>query len=150
MAFSPVQKMIKNISWIAIGVVAAYLLWWLVRAYFPGEMDDPRSQEYLSCIAAEINRGVPVMIDKETELMPTSGHEGMLIYNYRLVSYSVKQLDHEKFAAGARDRVVQGACSRPETRDDFLKKGVTLRYSYFDKDKQHIATIDVTPKDCGF
>jgi hypothetical protein len=30
------------------------------------------------------------MIDKETELMPTSGHEGMLIYNYRLVSYSVK------------------------------------------------------------
>jgi len=27
---------------------------------------------------------------------------------------------------------------------------VTLRYSYFDKDKQHIATIDVTPKDCGF
>jgi hypothetical protein len=40
--------------------------------------------------------------------------------------------------------------SRPETRDDFLKKGVTLRYSYFDKDKQHIATIDVTPKDCGF
>ena len=142
--------MIKNISWIVIVVVAAYLLWWLVRAYFPGEMDDPRSQEYLSRIAAEINRGVPVMIDKETELMPSSGHEGMLIYNYRLVSYAVKNLDHQRFAAGARDRLVQGACSRPETRDDFLKKGVTLRYSYFDKDKQHIATIDVTPKDCGF
>jgi hypothetical protein len=119
-------------------------------AYFPGQMDDPRSQEYLSRIAGEINRGVPVMIDKETELMPTSGHQGMLVYNYRLVSYAVKDLDHQRFAAGARDRVVQGACSRPETRDDFLKKGVTLRYSYFDKDKQHIATIDVTPKDCGF
>jgi hypothetical protein len=142
--------MIKTISWIAIGVVVAYLLWWLMPAYFPGQMDDPRSQEYLSRIAGEINRGVPVMIDKETELMPTSGHQGMLVYNYRLVSYAVKDLDHQRFAAGARDRVVQGACSRPETRDDFLKKGVTLRYSYFDKDKQHIATIDVTPKDCGF
>jgi len=27
---------------------------------------------------------------------------------------------------------------------------VTLRYSYFDKNKQHIATVDVTPADCGF
>jgi hypothetical protein len=26
-------------------------------------------------------------------------------------------------------------------RDDFLKKGVTLRYSYFDKDKQPIASV---------
>lgn len=142
--------MIKNISWIAAGALLAYLLWWIGPGYFPGKPSDPRSQEYLSGIAAEINRGVPVMIDKETELMPLSGHHGMLIYNYRLVGYSVQQLDHRKFAAGARDRVVQGACSRPETRDDFLKKGVTLRYSYFDKDKRHVATIDVTPADCGF
>jgi hypothetical protein len=142
--------MIKNIAWIALGVIAAYLIWWIVPDYFQSDKGDPRSQEHLSRIAAEINRGVPLMIDKETELMPTEGHEGMLIYNYRLVSYSVKDLDYRRFAAGARERVVQGACSRPETREDFLKKGVTLRYSYFDKDKRHIATIDVTPKDCGF
>jgi hypothetical protein len=72
----------------------------------------------------------------------------MLIYNYRLVSYSVSQLDAAKFAAGAKERVTQGACNRPETRDDLLKQGVTLRYAYFDKDKQHIATIDVLPADC--
>ncbi len=90
------------------------------------------------------------MIDKETELMPTEGLEGMLIYNYRLVSYSAAQIDSKRFAAGAKQRVVQGACSTPETRDDFLKKGVTLRYSYYDKDKKPIATIDVKPADCGF
>jgi hypothetical protein len=142
--------MIKNIAWIALGVIAAYLIWWMVPDYWQREAGDPKSQEHLSRIAAEINREVPFMIDKETELMPASGHEGMLIYNYRLVSYSVKNLDYRRFAAGAHDRLMQGACSRPETREDFLKKGVTLRYSYFDKDKQHIATIDVTPKDCGF
>jgi hypothetical protein len=27
---------------------------------------------------------------------------------------------------------------------------VTLRYSYYDKDKQHIATIDISSADCGF
>jgi len=132
-----------------VGVLAGYLVWWLAANYFQKE-EDPRSQEYLSRIAAEINRSVPVMIDQETELMPVAGAPGMLIYNYRLVNYSVTKLDHKKFAAGAKQRVTQGACGRPETRDEFLKKGVTLRYSYFDKEKQHIATVDVTPADCGF
>ena len=133
----------------AAGVLAGYLVWWVLPGLFQKE-EDPRSQEYLSRIAAEINRSVPVMIDQETELMPVAGAPGMLIYNYRLVGYSVTKLDHQKFAAGAKQRVTQGACERPETRDEFLKKGVTLRYSYFDKDKQHIATVDVTPADCGF
>ena len=139
----------KVILWVSAGLIAGYVAWWIVPGFFQKE-EDPRSQEYLSRIAAEINRSVPVMIDQETELMPAAGAPGMLIYNYRLVSYSVTKLDHQKFAAGAKQRVAQNACGRPETRDEFLKKGVTLRYSYFDKDKQHIATIDVTPADCGF
>lgn len=141
--------MTKVLLWLCVAVIAAYLVWRVVPEYFQ-EPIDPRSQAHLSKIAAEINRSVPVMIDKETELMPAAGHQGMLIYNYRLVSYSAGQLDQQKFAAGAKDRVTQEACNRPETRDEFLKQGVTLRYSYFDKDKQPIATVDVTPKDCGF
>jgi hypothetical protein len=135
--------------WIGGGLLAAYLVWWALSGYL-SEPQDPRSKAYLTKVAAEINRSVPVMIDKETELLPAEGGDGMLIYNYRLVSYSVAQLVANIFAAGAKERISQGACSRPETRDDFLKKGVTLRYSYFDKDKQHIASVDVTPSDCGF
>ncbi len=90
------------------------------------------------------------MIDAETELLPSTAGYAMLVYNYRLVKYSVAQLDHQKFAAGAKQKVTQGACSQPVMRDDFLKQGVTLRYSYFDKDKRHIATVEVTPADCGF
>ena len=124
------------------------MIWWSVQKIF--QRENPSSEEPLNRLAAEINRAVPVMIDKETELLGSAGAEGMLIYNYRLVSYSVSQLDAARFAAGAKERVSQGACSRPETRDDLLKQGVTLRYSYFDKDRQHIATIDVLPADCGF
>ena len=58
------------------------------------------------------------------------------------------QLDAAKFATGAKERVTQGACNRPETREDLLRQGVILRYAYVDKDKQHIATIDVLPADC--
>ncbi|MSP41716.1 MAG: hypothetical protein EXR70_24795 [Deltaproteobacteria bacterium] len=143
------MNLFKALSWLAGAVFAAILLWWAGPKLF-GEKLDPRSQEWLGRIAAEINRTVPVMIDKETELTIVEGHEGMLIYKYRLVPYSVKQLDHQKFAAGVKQKVAQGACNQPDMRDNYLKKGVTLRYSYFDRDKQHIATVDVTPADCGF
>jgi hypothetical protein len=145
----PSRALVKSVAWVIAAAFAASLLWWGAPQFF-GANADPRSEEYLRDIAAQINRSVPVMIDQETELLPAEGREAMLVYNYRLVSYSAVQLDHEKFAAGAKQKVTQGACSRPETRDEFLKNGVTLRYSYFDKDKRHIATIDVTPADCGF
>jgi hypothetical protein len=142
-------SMSSLLLWGAVIVTGAYLVYQTVPDWF-GKESDPRSQEFLDKIAADINRSVPVMIDKETELMPAAGAPGMLIYNYRLVNYSVAQVDYSKFSAGAKERIKWGVCNRPETRDDFLKKGVTLRYSYFDKDKRHIATVDVTPKDCGF
>jgi hypothetical protein len=139
----------KTIAWLAGGILAGLLAWWVLPAYFPSR-PDPRSVNYLGTIAAEINRSTPVMIDVETELLPSTARYAMLIYNYRLVKYSAAQLDPQRFAAGAKQKVTLGACNRPETRDTFLKEGVTLRYTYFDKDKKHIATVDVTPADCGF
>jgi hypothetical protein len=130
-------------------MLVGYVVWRAAPEYFK-MWEDPRSQAHLSKVAAELNRSVPVMIDQETELLPSQGLDGMFIYNYRLVSYSAAQIDAKKFAAGAKQRLVQRACHTSETRDDFLKKGITLRYSYHDKDKQPIAAVDVAPSDCGF
>ena len=138
----------KIVLWVAVGAVAGYLVWWLIPEYLR-KNEDPRSSTRLSRIAADLNRSMPVMIDQETELMPVQGAAGVLIYNYRLVNYSVAQINRDKFAAGAKQRVSQNACKTADTRDEFLNKGVTLRYNYYDKDKQHIATVDVTPADCA-
>jgi hypothetical protein len=143
------SSIVRAILGIGIGALIGYIVWRVVPEYFKAR-EDPRSQAHLSKVAAELNRSVPVMIDKETELLPSEGVEGMFIYNYRLVSYSAAQIEAKKFATEAKQRLVQGACNTPETRDDFLKQGVILRYSYFDKDKQPIATVDITPADCGF
>ncbi len=136
----------KIFTFTVAAVLFGAVIWWAVPK--PPQEENPGSEESLNRLAVQINRAVPVMIDKETELLSAAGTEGMLTYNYRLVSYSVSQLDAAKFAAGAKERVTQGACNRSETREDLLKQGVTLRYAYFDKDKQHIATIDVVPADC--
>jgi hypothetical protein len=139
----------KAILWLGAVVLVGYFVWWFAPGYFKAEAD-PRSQEFLSKLAAEINRSAPVMIDPATELISVAGADGMLIYNYRLVGYSAVELDHQKFRDGARERVTQAACNTPDTRDGLLKKGVILRYSYFDKYRQHIASVDVKPSDCGF
>jgi len=139
-----------SVTKILVGVIAAVAAGYLIGYVAPDFFEDRRSQKFLSKVADDINRSLPVMIDKETELLPTVGAEGMLIYNYRLVNFAVSQLDPKKFAAAAKQQVTHGACNTPETRDGYLKKGVTLRYSYYDKDKQHIATVDVMPSDCGF
>jgi hypothetical protein len=140
---------LRAILWVVAAVAAGYLVWWFIPIVLQNSAD-PRSLEHLTQVAAEINRSIPVMIDQETELLPAQAAEAMLIYNYRLVGYSAAQINPDKFAAGVREKVTQSACNRAETSEGFLKKGVSLRYSYFDKDKIHIATVDVTPKDCGF
>ena len=142
------RNLVKPIVWIMVGVFTAGTVWWAASDYLA--KPDPSSARHLREVADQINRSMPVMIDKETELMPSAGYDGMLVYNYRLVSYSASQIDPRKFAAGVKEKVTQSACNRPETRDDFLKNGVTLRYSYFDKENKHIATVDVTPAACGF
>ena len=137
----------KRLSFIIAALVVASAVWSVLPR--SRQNDNPRSLESLSRVAAELNRSVPVMIDKETELLTTAGAEAMLMYNYRLVRYSLSQLDPNQFATRIKPGVTRNACNRAETREEFLNKGISLRYAYFDKDKQHIATIDVSPTDCG-
>ncbi len=141
--------MMKNISWLALGAVAAYLIWWILPGFFSGVKVAPGSPEFIAQESAKLNHGLPALLDKETELTITEPAHGMLIYKYRLINVVAAKFDYEKFRVGSKPQLVQLTCSRPETREEYLSKGVTLRFSYFDKDKQHVATIDVTPADCG-
>jgi len=142
-------RIAQAMVWIFAGLGAGYLVWWVIPAYFKPAAA-PGSIEYLRQEAAGLNRSLPAQLDEKTELTMTEAAPGMFIYKYRLVEIAVDRVDHQRFAATAKPQLVKATCSRPETSEEFLKKGVTLRYSYFDKDKKHIATLDVTPADCGF
>ena len=139
---------VKAIIFVLGGVIAAYLVFWEVPSFFRGN-EIPGSVEHMRREAAQLNKSLPTMFDQETEMMSAEGAYRMLIYHYRLINVSVARVNYERFAAGAKPKLVQAACEHPATRGDFLTKGISLRYSYFDKNKQHIATIDVTPQDCG-
>lgn len=98
--------------------------------------------------ASEINRGLPMMIDRDTELRSTGAERGTFIYNLRLVNMSWADISPDRLRTELRPNLVQAACSTPDTRDAFLARGITLRYSYADRAGRHIADIDVRHVDC--
>ena len=138
----------KAIVYVLGGIFAGALIWWGVPA-LRNRNEVPGSIEHMNREAAQLNRSLPALLDTETELTITEGAHGMLIYKYRLVNVSAARFNYQRFAAEAKPKLAQVSCDNPATRGDFLTKGISLRYSYFDKDKQHLATVDVTPKDCG-
>lgn len=121
----------------------------IVHSFFYGS-DDIRSKQVLNKVASEINKSLPMMVDKDTELYSTVGLERTIVYNYRLVNIVSTDISPEKLVVILKPQVKSSACSTPETRNTFLRKGVTLRYTYADKHKHYIANFDVTPPDCGF
>jgi hypothetical protein len=143
------RRILVAVLCIVAGVVAGYLVWHVAPAYF-GSTPVPGSIEYLRAESAGLNRQLPVKLDEKTELIITEAAPKLFTYKYRIVDVAAERVNHENFAAAAKPVLIQNACGRAETRDEFLKNGVTLRYSYFDKDQKHIATLDVTPADCGF
>ena len=100
-------SMSSVILWGMVVVAGAYFVYLRAPDWLEEE-PDPRSQEFLSKIAAEINRSIPVMIDQETELMPAVGAPGMLIYNYRLVNVFSRASGSQQIRGGGERTIKRG------------------------------------------
>lgn len=110
---------------------------------------DVTSESFLEASARVASVGLPEMLDEETELFEISAGPAMLIYHHRLVNYLAEELDAEAFEQSMRPGIVEQACGLPETRDDLLAKGVTLRYLYVGKDDVEVCRLDIVAAECG-
>lgn len=118
-----------------------------VGSFLPARMP-ATSQAFLSTLAAEANKGLPRSVDDQTRLLEVIGSEGMLVYRYQLLNYAAYQIDTNRLRGILRPRLIASACGAPETHDQLLTHGVTLRHIYFDKLLAHVLTIDITAADC--
>ncbi|MEM7049242.1 MAG: hypothetical protein AAF604_06260 [Acidobacteriota bacterium] len=112
-----------------------------------GEPDGP-SQELLLEVASEINKGGPMMVDRETELVNVGAEPSAIVYNYRLVNLTAADITAEEIQA-LKPTVVNSACSQPKTRQDFLDQGIAMKYSYSAKDMVFLTEFTVEPSDCS-
>jgi hypothetical protein len=134
---------------LAILVAMAVFAFFQARGGLFGTREDVRSATFLGKVAAELNKQLPRAIDGETALTSVTGLDGVFVYNYRLVNRSTGEVDPANLVSTLKPQVTRAACAAPETRDKFLKQGITLRYSYADKAGQPVASFDVVPADCG-
>lgn len=102
----------------------------------------------LNQLAAETNKQLPRKLDETTQLTHVNALPRIIVYEYTVVD-DVARTDHNAFAAAAREGLVRENCGNPQLRDRFLKYGVSLRHSYSDRQGVLIASIDITPADCG-
>lgn len=106
------------------------------------------SKEYLMEVAQVTNKDLPIIFDEQTELVKLEGLEGILVYHYRLPKIKPGQITSSYLIEQLRPSVTDNACSTPETRENFINKGVTLRYLYKDFNDDEIAQIDIAESDC--
>ena len=99
--------------------------------------------------ASENNKQLPMMIDMDARLDSIISLNKRTQYNYKLVSFSSSEIDQtalrNKFAPMVRNR----ACISEEMKE-FFKNGVTVDLVYRGKNGNSIATISVTPSQCGY
>jgi hypothetical protein len=146
------KKWLRSIAVLAV-IVAAMVAGTVgreaVRSLF-NQKPDVTSVAVLSKVASDLNKTLPMAVDEETELTNVMGLEGVIAYNYRLVNLQTSDIDPGSLVQQLKPSVVKAVCTAPQTRDEFLKNGVTMRYVYTDKDRAHVASFDVTRADCGF
>jgi len=105
------------------------------------------SLESLQKIASQYAKGLPMMVDKETQLEAVGAAESEIIYSYRLINVETDSSLQSRIVS-MKQGMINRNCSTPETRDNLLNKGITMKYDYYDKNRMHITSVEIKPSDC--
>ncbi len=100
----------------------------------------------MNSISNEINKSLPMMVDKDTRLESTIGKKGVLEYHYNLLNTKSNDINLSQlnsFTKSLKNKV----CSNPDTKS-FLGRSISLSYVYYGNDDTFITKIIVTPEDC--
>lgn len=129
-----------------MGVLAAVL--GAVPASGVHAQETPTADQ-LQAVARQLSERTPMMVDGETELTSVGAESGAIIYYFRLVNVEASAVPADKLEAAAWTAVTDKVCTNPQTRRNFLERGITMHYSYNDTHGQFLLSFDVTAADCG-
>jgi hypothetical protein len=110
-----------------------------------------RSTAALNAVASELNKSLPMMVDRETELMHVNpGEPGVIVYHYRLLNLDAWKESPRDLVDRLRPEIVTRVCTTPSTGDGLLRRGVRMRFAYVDRYRYQIAAFDVSSDNCRF
>jgi hypothetical protein len=132
------KKLLPVVIGLSIGVSVALLVQYV---FFSA----PSYEQELKRAAVEINKSGPVMVDEDTRLDRVEVEEGNILrYAYTLVNMSKADITIEKFKATLTPVIVEDVRTNPQMAIN-REHHTTLKYSYFDREKNFLFDIVVTP-----
>lgn len=97
--------------------------------------------------SAEINKNLPLMVDKETRLDATVALGKSLTYSFTLINAKVSEIDQSKFKEIIQGEITKKVCTSPDMKV-FVENNVDVIYSYHDSDGLQIASVKVQSPQC--
>lgn len=107
----------------------------------------PSHKQLVAKAAAELNKQLPKMIDRETRLdsVVARADGELFTYNYTLVNYNANSISAAALIS-IEDAVVNTTCS--EQNSNLLKKNVALEFRYRSADGYLVKAFTIPPKSC--
>jgi hypothetical protein len=112
-------------------------------------LDTPSIESALTKMADQLNKRLPMAVDKETRwdnILPGPGRR--FTYNYTIVAAKMSDIDKAYFRQTMQAHLKNHVCASPDMKIFFIN-GITVGYSYRAADGIFLEKIDLTPKDCG-
>ncbi|WP_020469707.1 hypothetical protein [Zavarzinella formosa] len=145
------KNYLKSVGWLCLIAAVLWVLqakpWWDDRPVRVVNRPEPSLEEELVRAAEEINRHLPMMVDKDTRadsmgVLPSR----RIVYNFTLVDFKREAgFDAEAFAAAARPELQNMYRTNPKYAY-FRDKGVRITFRYSDDNGVFLTEIGIDPR----
>lgn len=103
----------------------------------------------LEDLAATWNKQLPYMIDETTQMFEIKiKEESTLVFKFKILNLIAKQALTKEQSDKALVKIIAKVCSEPDIKVNFLDRGVSLEYIYYDKNLKQISDFLIHPEDC--
>jgi hypothetical protein len=104
--------------------------------------------ETLVKMSVQMNKKMPMTVDKETRLDRVSAEPGQhFIYHYTLTGLRSADINTGEFPKALKPQLKSRLCESAEMQN-FLRNGVTISYMYRSSDGRPIGGIKFAPNEC--
>ena len=130
--------------------IIAFIIGFIVIKYFLPDIIPQNTNKMLMNVVEEMNQKLPYQLSDELQIEETSiGEPKELVYRYTFLKpwkrQSIFDRIHGKFEPFAKKHIKDNSEIK-----ELLKRGVTLKYTYYDKNGEFISDFSIKPSDYGY
>ncbi len=112
------------------------------------QQDDPDEIHIMARNTSNaMNSNLPDMVNQDMLLLETDYEEMLFSYYVSVLNYSVHSVDVDAFVEFMRPNLVENVCTL-DRHQEFINRGISIRYVYSDEDQVEFTSITIQPNDC--